>query len=247
MTQTLTEAQRRALARTPAQSYRHGVLQSAPFLLVIAPFGLLFGIVATDAGLSLAQVMGFSTLVLAGASQFTAVQLLADHAPLAVVIASALAVNLRMAMYSASMVPWLAEADRPTRALIAYSLIDQTYATSIQQFERNPRLSLRQRVAYFLGSATIMCIPWMIATALGATVGRAIPDSFALDFAVPITFLAMIAPALRSVPHIVAAFVSVVLALVFAFLPNGLGLLLAAPLAMMAGAAAETRLHRWRA
>ena len=65
---------------------------------------------ATEAGIDVAQVMGFSVLVLAGASQFSAVQLLSDHAPVLVVLASSLAINLRMAMYSASLTPWLGAA-----------------------------------------------------------------------------------------------------------------------------------------
>ncbi|WP_245155630.1 AzlC family ABC transporter permease [Paracoccus ravus] len=243
----LTPEQQRVLARSPAQCFRHGIVQSLPFLLVLVPFGLLFGVLAAEAGLDLAQVMGFSVLVLAGASQFTAVQLLTDHAPVLIVILSALAVNLRMAMYSASLVPWLGNAKPKQRAMVAYLLIDQTYALSIRQFEDNPRLRMDQRIAYFVGTAVCACTPWLIASALGFLVGRAIPESWALDFALPITFLAMIAPMLRSLAHIAAAGVSIVAALVFTVLPSGLGILLAAPLAMATGAWVEKRTEGLRA
>ena len=111
----LTPAERKALARTPAQAFRHGLIQSLPFLLVLAPFGLLFG-GSLEGGLHPPQVMGFSVLVLAGASQFTAVQLMSEHTPALIVIITAIAVNLRMAMYSASMVPWLGGASRASAA-----------------------------------------------------------------------------------------------------------------------------------
>lgn len=239
-------AQARALARSPAQCFAHGCAQAAPLLLVVAPFGLLFGIVATEAGFDLLQVMGFSVLVLAGASQFTAVQLLSDHAPTLLVLVSALAVNLRMAMYSAALVPWIGQASAGKRALMAYMLIDQTYALSIQHYEDHPKLSLPQRLSYFFGTALVMCPPWFAATLIGATMGRIIPASWPLDFAVPITFLALIAPGLRSLPQIIAAAVAVVLALVFAGLPSGMGLLIAAPCAMAAGALSEIWLERRR-
>lgn len=229
----------RALARTPMQSLRHGAIQSLPFLLVMIPFGMLFGVVATNAGFDLAQTMGFTILVLAGASQFTAVQLLTDHAPLWLVILSSLAVNLRMAMYSASLVPWLGGASQPARAAVAYSLVDQTYALSIDYYQNKPKLSIPQRLGYFFGTAIVMCGAWMIFAYLGATVGRAIPDSVPLDFAVPITFLAMIAPALRSLPHMVAATVAVIVSLLLVGLPAGVGPMIAAILAMLAGSAAE--------
>ncbi|MGR3748493.1 AzlC family ABC transporter permease [Paracoccus sp. (in: a-proteobacteria)] len=234
----------RALTRTPAQAFRHGMIQSVPLMIVVVPFALLFGIVALEAGMDIAQVMGFSVLVLAGASQFTAVQLLSDHAPVLIVILSGLAVNLRMAMYSASLVPWLREATGSQKALIAYALIDQSYALSIQHYERHPRLSLRQRLAYFAGVAVAMCVPWIVASWVGATVGQAIPEGIALDFAMPITFLAMIAPMLRTVAHLAACFVAIVAALALAGLPSGLGLLIAAPLGMATGAIVETWMER---
>ena len=139
-----TPAQSRALERTPRQAFWHGLVQSLPFMLVLVPFGMLFGVVAAEAGLSLVHVLGFSTLVLAGASQFTAVQLMTDQAPVLVVIITAIAVNLRMAMYSASMVPWLGPASPGQKRLIAYLLIDQTYALSLQHYEKHPRLSISQ-------------------------------------------------------------------------------------------------------
>ena len=233
-----------AEARPPRAMFLQGAVKSLPFLIVMIPFAVLFGVVATEAGMDIAQVMGFSVLVLAGASQFTAVQLIADHAPTIVVILSALAVNLRLAMYSASLVPWLGQAPTRWRAFLSYVLIDQTYALAIQHYEANPRLRLDQRMAYFTGTAIGCCVPWFLATALGFTLGRAIPESWALDFAVPITFLAMVAPMLRSPAHIAAAGVSILGALVFSVLPSGLGILVAAPLAMATGAWVEWRMER---
>lgn len=234
----------RVLARTPTAAFRHGIVQSLPFLVVIVPFAVLFGVVATEAGLNLAQVMGFSVLVLAGASQFTAVQLLTDNAPALIVILSGLAVNLRMAMYSASLLPWLRDATPGHKAWVAYALIDQSYALSIQHYEQYPRLTIAQRLAYFGGTALVLCVPWMIATWAGATVGQAIPEEIALDFAMPITFLAMIAPMLRTPAHLAACFVAIVAALALAGLPSGLGLLIAAPLGMATGALVEVRTER---
>ncbi|MFN3525695.1 MAG: AzlC family ABC transporter permease [Paracoccus sp. (in: a-proteobacteria)] len=220
------------------------MVQALPFLIVIVPFAILFGVVALEAGMDIAQVMGFSVLVLAGASQFTAVQLLSDNAPVIIVILSGLAVNLRMAMYSASLVPWLGRATPAQRAGLAYILIDQTYALSIQHYERHPALSMQQRIAYFAGTALVLCGPWMIGSWIGATVGQAIPDDIALDFAMPITFIAMIAPMLRTAAHLAACFIAVLAALLLAGLPSGLGLLIAAPLGMAAGALVEALTER---
>ena len=44
-------------------TFWHGIVQSLPFLIVIVPFAVLFGVVALEAGMDVAQVMGFSVLV----------------------------------------------------------------------------------------------------------------------------------------------------------------------------------------
>lgn len=225
------------------RGFRHGL----PFLLVIVPFGLLFGVAATEAGFSLAEVLGFSVLVIAGASQFTAVQLMVEQTPTVMVLLTALAVNLRMAMYSASLTPHLGNARAWHKALIAYFLVDQAYAVAIQEYEARPDHSLGERIIYYAGVCTPICPLWYLATLLGATVGQAIPPEFALDFAVPITFLAMLAPMLRTLAHLAAASVSVVLALALAFLPAGTGLLVAAAAAMATGAQVESWQNRRRA
>ncbi|MCZ0960389.1 AzlC family ABC transporter permease [Paracoccus benzoatiresistens] len=224
---------------TAGQAFRRGAIKSLPFLVVMIPFALLFGVVALEAGMDVAQVLGFSVLVLAGASQFTAVQLLSDNAPVIIVILSCLAVNLRMAMYSASLVPWLRDATAQQKAWVAYALVDQSYALAIQEYEANPRMDLRHRLAFFAGVVSVVCLPWMVFSWLGATVGRAIPQDIALDFAMPITFLAMIAPMLRTPAHLAACFVAVAGSLAFAGLPSGLGLLIASPLGMATGALVE--------
>lgn len=222
-------------------AFWRGVRDGAPFLLVVAPFGLVFGVVAAETGLTLAQTMGFSIFVIAGASQIAAVQLMSENAPTLIVIVTALAVNLRMAMYSVALVPHLGAAPLWLRGVMAYFLVDQTYALCAQRFEEDRRLALDARIAYFFGTIALVCVPWYAATWLGAALGSAIPPEFALDFAVPITFLAIIAPLLRSVPHVAAAVVSVAGTLLLSDLPYNTGLLVAAPLAMAVGAWVELR------
>ncbi len=220
-------------------AYLRGVKSGLPFILVVGPFALLFGVVATEAGMPLAQVMGFSLVVVAGAAQFTALQLMADNAPTLVVIASALAVNLRMAMYSASLTPHLGALPLWRRALTAYCLMDQSYAVSVVAYEEAPEMTLAQKSSFFFGAITPVLPNWYFWTLVGALVGEAIPPALALDFAVPITFLAMIGPMLRTQAHVAAAFVSVACALIFASLPWNLGLIVAGIAGMMTGAQVE--------
>ena len=223
-----------------------GCRDGLPFLIVIVPFGLLFGIVAAEAGWGLAETMAMTVMVIAGASQFTALQLMSENAPLLIVIGTALAVNLRMAMYSAAMSQQVGALPFWKRSLIAYTLTDQTFGVAINRFNREPWQTPAWKVAYYFGVSLPVCGPWYAATWLGAVAGGAIPEGLALDFAVPITFLALVAPGLRSLPHLAAAVVSVVVSLALAWLPYNLWLLVAALLAMATGAFVEQRMERAR-
>jgi predicted branched-subunit amino acid permease len=226
---------------TTKSAYIAGLLAALPFVIVVVPFSLLFGVVATEAGLSLVQVMSFSFLVVAGASQFTALQFMSENAPVIVVIVSALAVNLRMAMYSAAITPHLGGNPRWVRVIIGYFLVDQSYNLAAIEFEQRPNKTLAEKTAYFAGASTPICPLWYLFTYVGALLGEAIPTNYGLDFIVPIAFLAMVAPALRTHAHIAAAFVSITLALALWWVPFNLGLMIAAIAAMMTGAEIERR------
>ncbi|MXU64015.1 AzlC family ABC transporter permease [Oceanomicrobium pacificus] len=226
------------------RSYWQGVRTALPFLLVMGPFALLFGVLATEAGLTRVETTAFSVIVIAGAAQFVALQLLTESAPLAAVILTGLAVNLRMLFYSAALVPHLGDAPLWKRALAGYLLFDQTYGMAIQRFETLTGMTGTQKYAYFYGCATPLVIFWYGFTVVGAVAGNLIPEGYPLDFAVPITFIALFAPALRSLPHLGAAFVSVVATLALGWVPYNLGLIIAALIAMASGAALELWLTR---
>ena len=229
---------------TPGQAFWAGLKIGAPFVLVVAPFGAVFGVVATEAGLDIVQTLVFSIAVIAGAAQLTAVELMVQDAPTFIVLLTALAVNLRMAMYSASLAPHLGAAPVWQRALMSYLMVDQAYAIGVQQFEQHPDMPVGAKVGYYFGAVILLCPTWYLATLAGALLGTAIPPSLPVGFAVPIAFLALIGPMLRTLAHMVAAFVSVVGALIFAFVPYNLGLMIAAILAMGAGALVELWLIR---
>ena len=220
--------------------FRTGIREGLPFVVIMAPFGALFGALATEAGLPLAQVVAFSSIVIAGASQFTALSLMEQGAPFAIVVASALAVNLRMVMYSAALVPHLGPTPLWQRAAGAYLLVDQTYALSAARFETAP-WSPAQKMRFFAGTALPVFPAWTGGTLAGAALGARVPPDWPLDFAMPLAFLALTGPMLRTGAHRLAALVSIVAALALAWMPWNTGLLVAALLAMAAGAEYERR------
>jgi Predicted branched-chain amino acid permease (azaleucine resistance) len=244
MTAPTPDSPRRPVLRALAE----GVALAVPFIMVGGPFGLLFGVVATEAGLPVTETIALSIIVIAGASQFALVELLSEGAPALIALMAAFAVNLRMLMYAASIAPHLAEAPLRSRLWMAYFLVDQVYAASIRRFREKPRESLAARQAFWLGVGGPMFVAWAAATYVGAAMGEAIPEGLSLDFAPAITFIAIVAPMLRGAANLAAAAVAIAAALALAWMPWSLGLPLAAFAGMLAGAllerAAERRLAR---
>lgn len=227
------------MTRAPRSAFLAGLGAGAPFVLVIAPFGILFGIVASEAGWSVMQMMAMTVLVVAGVAQFTAVQMIADNVPTVVVILTALAVNLRLAIYSASLALHLGTLPFRQRAVLAYMLLDSSYAAAVSRFAAEPDMTGAEKFAYFVGASMPIVPVWYVFTWLGGVAGRVVPEELALDFALPITFIAMFAPMLRGRPQVAAAVAAMVLSLLLADLPFGTGILAAALGAMAVGAGVE--------
>jgi predicted branched-subunit amino acid permease len=230
---------------TPTRSaFLRGLIAALPMTVVVGPFAMLFGVVATEAGLNLFEAMLFSISVFAGASQFAALQTMQENAPVLVVLATSLAVNLRMVMYSMTLAPHFGTLPMRSRALMAYFLVDQSFATTVAEIDRTPTMTAMEKRAVFFGAVVAVAPLWFVACLAGGLIGTAIPPDYALDFALPITFLAMVAPMLRSLPHLVAAGVSILLSLLLVGMPYGTGLLVAASVAMAAGVWAEGWVER---
>lgn len=219
-------------------SVLEGARAVAPVMLGVVPFGLVAGAAAVDVGLSGVQAVGLSVFVFAGAAQLAAIDLLGQDAPLVVVVATALVINLRMLMYSASIAPYFRDVATRWRAGMVYLLTDQAYALSVTRFgaERPVR-----RRWYYLGAAVPLWVVWQVCTVLGVLAGARVPDSVPLEFAVPLTFLALLVPAVTDRASGVAAAVGGTGAVLGAGLPLNLGLVAGALAGVVAGVVVETR------
>jgi len=215
-----------------------------PLLISVLPFALIVGVVAVRLGYSPWVASAFSLLFFAGSSQLAAMQLLVGGAPLAIILITVFFINLRFTMYSASIAPWLRGAPVWARALIGYMLTDQPYMLSLYAFEQRPQLS--QRVAYFLGGALPFWLSWQMGTIAGALLGARLPEGWGLDFAVPLTFIALLVPAIVDRATLAAAAVGGIAAVLMHDLPWNLGLIIGALCGIGAGVAMASVSERGR-
>lgn len=219
-----------------AQEFFAGARDTLPILLGVAPFGLVFGALALEAGLSALQAQGLSLLVFAGSAQFVTVDLIRHGAAPVVIVLTISMVNLRHALYSASLAPHVARLPGRWRAALGWLLTDEAFAVSTPRYRSS---DLTHAHWYLLGSGLALWTCWQLSTAAGILFGASIPEGWSLDFALPLTFLAMVIPTLTDRPTTVTAITAGILAVVLAGLPYGLGLVAAAAAAIGVGVAVE--------
>jgi len=141
--------------RTPSPRLRAGAAEMAPFLVGIAPFGLVVGAAMVPSGLSVPQALGMSVLVYGGAARLAVVDLLAGAAPFLVVAVTGFVVNLRFAMLSASIAQYFRGLPTAWRWVVVALLVDVLYALSVTAFERDPEIDRRW---YYLGAGVVLWI-----------------------------------------------------------------------------------------
>jgi predicted branched-subunit amino acid permease len=220
-------------ATSPSHSALDGLRAMAPIILGMAPFGVVAGIAAVEAGVGVLGAAAFSSMVFAGASQLAALDLLADGTNPLVIVGTIAVINARFLMYAVSLAPRFADEPLGRRAAMAYLLTDQAYAVTITRLDHGP--PLRHRWAFFMGGAAALWASWQVFTVLGAVAGAVVPTGLPLGFAIPLVFTALLVPAVTDRPTLVAACVSAVVAVVAGGLPANTGLLVAAVSGIAAG------------
>lgn len=216
-----------------------GVRAEIPLLIGGFPFGLIYGALALNAGLSRAAAQVMSSTVFAGSAQFITAQLVHENTPGFVIVLTIAVVNLRHILYSASLAPYLAALPVRWKTILSYLLTDEAYAPTILHYEKE---GITPHAHWFLlGAGGVLWMDWQLGTALGIFLGAAIPESWSLDFALPLTFIAMVVPVLKDRPAIAAALSAGVVALIAFSLPYKLGLILAALVGIVVGTLLEGR------
>ena len=192
----------------------------------IIPFGLVMGTVASNAGLTLVQTMSMNILVFAGASQLAAVDLMSKGLPVFVVIATGLIINLRFFLYSAALSVEFQKESLKTKLISSYLLTDQSYSVTVANDE--VLQNSKDKVQFYFGAAALMTLAWQTAVFLGFVFGNIAPSEWSLDYAVPLSFVALVLPTLKNSSYFYVGASSASLSLLLKDMPYNLGLLTSA-------------------
>jgi predicted branched-subunit amino acid permease len=217
-----------ALTTAPSakEEFWQGVRDELPLMFGVIPFGLVFGVLGVESGLTPLQTILLSSILFGGASQVVFAQLWAAGVPAFIVGSSVCVINIRHVLYSASVASYLRHLPLRWRVLLGYLLTDEAYAVSIRRLT-NGRAGRFQHF-HLLGSGALLWMGWQASTIAGVVVGETIPESWSLSFAIPLTFIAVVVPIMRTRAEITTAITAGSLAIIGQPLPWNSWLVIAA-------------------
>jgi predicted branched-subunit amino acid permease len=230
-----------AIARS--RDFRDGFLEMLPACLGLVPFGIVCGVGAAAAGASWLTSLGMSAIIFSGAAQIVAAQMIAADAPFLVIVLTTTVLGLRLLMYSAAIAPYLKPLPERWQRALAFMLSDQVFAAAIRRFHIDDDRIAAGR--HFLGSGFALWFAWQVSCMLGYFAGNLIPAAWSLEFAVPLCFIALVAPLYRESPTILAALTAGIAVLALAHLPMRLNLMAAGLLGIFVGTVADLARERW--
>jgi len=167
-----------------------GLRGGSAVALASAPFGALFGALAVDNGMSLAELSFMSATVYAGASQMVGIELFGHNVQPWLIVASILAVNFRHVLYSAAIAPYIRHFSPLQKFFTFFLLVDPQFAETVKRGEAGKPVTF----AWYLGFGIIIYIPWVLVSLLGGLLGSFIgdPKSIGLDILLPAYFLGIV-------------------------------------------------------
>ena len=221
------------------QIFKQGVLQELPLQLGVFPFGIIYGVMAIESGLTFLQALLMSSIIFGGASQIAFVQLLSNSTPYGVIVTTVGAINSRHLLYSISMVEYLNKLSLSWRVMLAYLLTDEAYAVSIRKFIKHSDNSILHY--HLLGSGITLFVSWQISTLFGVWLGNDLPEFLDLQFIIPLTFIAIVIPMIKSKSTLITVISSGISALIFKNLDINFWIILSGLTGILAGMASS----RW--
>ena len=218
---------------SPQQEFLLGIKGELPILLGVTPFGMIYGVLATSAGLAAWDAQMMSSIIFAGSSQFMLVQFINLGTPAIMMILTAFVINLRHALYSASVAPYIQHLSPLWKFFLSYLLTDEAYAVTIMHFQEPS--SSKNKHWFLLGAGTALWSCWQLSTAAGIFLSAQVPSSWGLDFTLALTFIALAIPAINDKASFLSALSAGLTAILTRGLPFKLNLIAAALVGITVG------------
>jgi predicted branched-subunit amino acid permease len=172
--------------------FSKGIIDVSPLMIPVIPFGIIFGVLAIDMGLTPYATMAMSIILFGGASSL-------------VILSSVGAVNSRHLLYGAVLSEHLSGLRLTWKIIVSYFLVDQAFIISNDYLKKSKD---ENKHFHLLGSGFTCWFIWQTTTFLGIILGSIIPAKLGLTFAIPLTFLALLVNDFRKLINLIVIAVS---------------------------------------
>lgn len=224
-------------------AWRAGLKLGAPSLLGIAAWGMVVGVAMVKSGLTVAQAGAMTLFVFAGSAQLASLPLLAAHAPVWVIFATALVVNLRFVIFSVLLAPHFAQLPWRQRFALGYVAGDITVGLFLQRYPHEAPDPAK--LPFLKGLIYPNWLAWQIGSFIGIMLGAVVPAEWGLGFAGTLAILCVTIPLILGRAALCGVLVAGTVAVLAYGLPYKLGLLVAVLVGMVTAMAVEELTEKW--
>ena len=212
---------------------QQGFIAMLPLNLAVLPWGILCGSLAIQRGFSVLEAILMPALIFAGAVQLVVIELIHDNVPLATILFTAFIISSRHFLYGLALRDKLKNLPFKWRGSLGFLLTDELFALSGDSKALQGKLKL----IYALSAGGSFYLSWLVWNIIGITAGSYLPDltSLGLDFAIAVTFIALVIPTITTLPVLVTVVVAGLLSVLFELAQWELGLVIASLIAMFSG------------
>jgi 4-azaleucine resistance transporter AzlC len=210
-----------------------GFLAMLPLNLAVLPWGILCGSLAIQRGFTALEALLMPMLIFAGAVQLVVIELMSDNVPLATILFTAFIISSRHFLYGLALRSQWKDLPLRWRGSLAFLLTDELFALSGKANAYQGKLKL----IYALAAGGSFYLSWLLWNIIGVVAGSYLPDltTLGLDFAIAVTFIALVVPSITNLPMLVTVVVAGVLSVIFKLMNWELSLVFASIIAMYCG------------
>ena len=218
---------------TKFSEFKNGCLQEIPLQLGVFPFGIAYGILGIEVGLTNIQTYLLSIIIFAGVSQIVFAQLFSTFTPSFMIVGTIGIVNLRHILYGVSLSSYLKKLSLKWRIILSYLITDEAFAISYKRFSEEKKTKYMH--FHLLGSGITLWISWQISTLIGIFIGPSIPNSLNLEYVIPLSFIAIVVVSINTKIKLIVFIMSALLSILLRDLPWNLWIITSALISIIIG------------
>lgn len=218
---------------TKFSEFKNGCLQEIPLQLGVFPFGIAYGILGIEVGLTNIQTFLLSIIIFAGVSQIVFAQLFSTFTPSLMIVGTIGIVNLRHILYGVSLSSYLKKLSLKWRVILSYLITDEAFAISYKRFSEEKKTKYMH--FHLLGSGITLWISWQISTLIGIFIGPSIPISLNLEYVIPLSFIAIVVVSINTKIKLIVFIMSALFSILLRDLPWNLWIITSALISIIIG------------